>query len=359
MHSKRGKSKETTGRIAQRIILFTLIALIVPMLVFPRQFGTELARPSLVNALYELVYYGFIMFLFNRRITLVQLIQGGGLCLVFRLAVGTSFGLLIAAMYGMKVSVSLQLGLSSYLPAILFHIAATPFILHPVLMRYIQSRPRQAVREEPVEEPEPTPEPVSTPVAKEATGANMTAETHSISISRERGVVTNAPLPASTPAASGRENAATSSRQKSSSQSPAEMNGFERATRYIGEHGAVHLAAVVDHEGLLLANFRRGNIEAEDWAPLALLFFENNQHVLDRAAAFGAAEKVDLLMKNNRIVVTRESWYNLMVISERQADDFLNIRINQGMDIIRKYVEERYGRQEHTKAENTYVSGTK
>jgi hypothetical protein len=345
MRSKREKSKETTGRVTQRIVLFTLIALIIPMLIFPRQFGTELARPSLVNALYELVYYGFIMFLFNRRINLVQLIQGAGICLVFRLALGASFGLLIAVMYAMKVTVSLQLGLSSYLPAILFHIAVTPFVL------------RQAVREEPVEEPEPVPAPP--PVPKETPGASMTAETHSISVSRERGIVTNAPLPSSTPASSSRQSESVSSRSKSASSSPTEVNGFERATRYIGEHGSVHLAAVVDHEGLLLANFRRGNIEADDWAPLALLFLESNQQVLDRASAFGNAEKVDLLMKSNRIVVTRENWYSLLVISERQTDDFLNIRINQGMDIIRKYVEERYGRQEHTKAENTYVSGTK
>lgn len=187
----------------------------------------------------------------------------------------------------------------------------------------------------------------------------MTAETHSISVSRERGIVTNAPLPSTTPVSASRPSEHVSPRSRSVSSAPSEMNGFERATRYIGEHGSVHLAAVVDHEGLLLANFRRGNIEAENWAPLTLLFLESNQQVLDRASAFGDAEKVDLFMKSNRIVVTRENWYSLLVISERQTDDFLNIRINQGMDIIRKYVEERYGRQEHTKAENTYVSGTK
>ena len=44
-----------------------------------------------------------------------------------------------------------------------------------------------------------------------------------------------------------------------------------------------------------------------------------------------------------------------MVLSERQADDLLNIRINQGMDILRKYAAEKYASGQQTQVEKSYV----
>jgi hypothetical protein len=114
---------------------------------------------------------------------------------------------------------------------------------------------------------------------------------------------------------------------------------------------------VVDHEGLLLANFKRGNLDPEAWAPLALVFYDQNCHVLDRVA-FNAPEKIDLVLKDNRLVIARVDQVSLMVIAERQTDDFLNIRINQSMDIIKRYLDERYGKKTDKTVESINVSGT-
>ncbi len=329
---------EISKRTGMRISALTVLVLIVPLFVFPRQFGTELARGSLVNALYELVYYGFVMFLANRQVTLLQLIQVSGVCLIFRLAMGALFGLLVSALYSMGLSISLQLGMTSYLPAILFHVAVAPFVLWPVARDLI--RPKKLRRAAP---------------SGTAEARNLEIGGTSIAISRERGVVSDS-TPQSVPDVQEVED----SPEQAAVEEPAvslagsDTTGFDRATYYIGEHGSVNVAAVVDFEGLLLSNFRRGEADPEEWAPMALLLAEANRKVLGKVTS-GLPERLDLLVGGDRLVIVRQDWYSLVVVADRQTDDFLNIRISQGMEIIRKYVEERYSQTEHNNAEMTYV----
>lgn len=133
-----------------------------------------------------------------------------------------------------------------------------------------------------------------------------------------------------------------------------DMNGFERTVRYIAEHGSVYYASVVDPDGLLLANYHRGKIDPEDMAPLAVLFFEWNRAVLAKGR-LGEAEKIDITLKEKRLILGRVGDLCLMVLSERQADDLLNIRMNQGMDILRKYAAEKYAPGQQTQVEKSYV----
>lgn len=332
---------EITKRAGFRIAVFGTLAVILPLFVFPRQFGTELAKGSLINAMIELLFYGFLMFLFNRRASLMQLAQVSGVCLIFRLVLGAVFGLFAATIYSMDFLISLQLGLSSYLPAILFHIVVTPLVLWPVISPLAEYRPKRKV----IVQPEST------------ESRSLDAGATSIAISKEHGIVSDAQVPSASP----EEQPKSAVERLSEETAPAapvavaDINGFDRATGYIGEHGSVHLAVVADHEGLILSSFQRGqDADPEAWAPMSLLLFESNRQALSRVDS-GLPEKLDLLAGKDRIVMARQNWYSLVVIAERQTDDFLNIRINQGLEIMRKYVEERYSKIEHHKAEMTYV----
>lgn len=133
-----------------------------------------------------------------------------------------------------------------------------------------------------------------------------------------------------------------------------DINGFERSVRYVSEHSSVLYAAVVDHEGLLLANFHRAKIEPEDMAPLAVMFFEWNKAVLDKGG-LGPAEKIDITLRDKRLILGRVDSWCLMVFAERQADDLLNIRITQGMDMLRKFTAERYTSGQQAQMEKAYV----
>jgi hypothetical protein len=326
---------EITGRIVRQISLISMLVLIVPMIMFPDQLGAGLTKVSLINIVYELIYYSVVILFFYHRASLLKIVQITGLCLVYRLTLGAIFGFLIASMYSMNLTVSLTLGLASYLPAILLHIAVTPFILKPVSSQLVPFKKR---RRQPIKEP--------VPVEVPEHGGTTAAVSPKQAFSR--------PTPVHVPEP--KVHLSRESRVGSpSGQESAEANGFDRAVRYIGEDISVQLAVIVDDEGLLLGQFRRGEIEADDKGPFSLLFCETNRDALQRAG-WGTPEKIDLSVKDTRIIVAHEESWRLMVVAHRHGDDFLNIRINQGLEIIRKYVARRYGQKLSVNAEKMYVS---
>ncbi len=323
---------EITARTSRQIILFSMLLVVVPMVVFPERFGLDLARTSLINVLYEAIFYGVVCFLFSRTATLLQLVQAAGLCLIYRMAAGALFGFTISAMYSMDLGVSLSLGMSGYLPTVLLQIVATPFVLRPVAIQLVSAPRVYRAALPPMEIAE----------------SGQTGGT-AIAVSTKRGV-------SRTDSPTSRATAADTELQVETLPETTVTggNGFERATRYIAEDASVHLAAVVDFEGLLLGHFQRGVTVAEDWAPYALLVREANRGLLHRAG-WGEPETVTLALTDRRVVVTYDKTFCLLVVADPQMDDFVKIRIRQGLEIVRKYVAERYGDSLVEKAEKTYV----
>lgn len=324
---------EISARIARQTALFTLLLLIAPMVIFPARFGSSVIKASLIYAMYELVFYGLVIWMLNHRASLLQLVQASGVCFVYRLVVGAVFGLFIAIAYSMNLKVSMTLGTSGYLPALLLHVVATPFVLRPLWGQLLPGEERHLVRPlqaEPPVEPE----------------SGLT----SISVSKARGLSVAGVEPVRVA-----ETKTKTTGFDTFSQIPdAGGNGFERAVRYIGGDASVQMAAVVDHEGLLLGQFSRNQIDCEDWAPYALTLVEVNNRVLS-AGQWGEAEKLKIEMADNRLILVSEQSYTIMVMAEWQADDLLNIRINQGLEIIKKYVAERYGVRPYDNAEKKHV----
>jgi len=65
--------------------------------------------------------------------------------------------------------------------------------------------------------------------------------------------------------------------------------------------------------------------------------------------------QVTLTIENMRVTVVSEDGLSLMVLADIQQDDVMNIRITQGMEIIRKYMAERYSQELFVNAEKKYV----
>jgi len=321
----------------------SFLLLVVPLLVFPTQFGLPLARASVLTVLLEAVYYVVMTLLFGREVTFGKALSTAGFCLLYRYSLGVLFGCGVALFFAVGWSAAMQIGVFSYLPAVLLQTIAAPFVLRPLLGPV--SSDRRTARPEPREF-----------AARESASTGLT----SISVSREKGVYTESQTLRVQPEAEARRQFVQTHEPGGSSVPQSELNGFERATRYIGEHGSVFLAAVVDNEGLLLSNFKRGSIESEDWAPLALLFFDANRRVLNRATrSLGTPEKLDVLLKDTRILMAREAIFSLMVVAERNSDESLQIRFNQAMEMVRRYVAERFGSGQESNAERIHVSDIK
>lgn len=314
-----------------QVILFSALLIVVPMFYFPARFGMELATGSFAYSMFEVVFYGFLFYIFRPGSSLLQLFAGAGLTFLYRIVMGTILGVFLSIFYSMDFSVSLALGVSRYLPAIALHILAAPFVMRPFFL---------AIADEPAYSPR-----------RRSVAARPAAA------DREYDVVTQPYLPRS----EGRPTVDSSERvteAKGGTVMLGESDGFHRAVRYIGEHHAVLLAAVVDFEGLTMATFQRDGCDPELWAPYSLLFREANDRLLKKINDDNGVGRLDLIFGPRRLVIVNVDSVNLLVLFRHEDDELLGIRIMQAADMIRKYVSERYGHLKPSSTEERYVSNS-
>jgi len=321
----------TSNRDSMQFFLLSVILLIVPMFIFPAKFGLEIGFGSVAYSLIEIIFYTIVFYLFRPSGSTLQLFQGVGLAFLYRMVMGSVFGLLIAIMYGVDFAVAMTLGVSRYLPAILIHVLAAPFIIRPFYMCFTrETRPSRSryTKEQP---------------------ASRAAVDRQVKSSM-RPMVTNRRTQTAGETSSFDSGSATSV--------GLDTNGFERAVKYLGEHHSVKLATVVDREGLSMATFARGGMDVEQWAPFSLLFRESNESVLNRNGENMKMDQLRLSFHDLRIEITNIDDFSLLVLSDREDDDLLKIRIVQATDMIRKYSSERYGKLLSAVTEEQHVSNT-
>lgn len=322
---------ELTERTIRQILLLTLLAIIIPMVVFPEQLGIQLGQLSLLNLVWEILFYGIVIYVVHRPQNLTILLKASLLCLAARLVVGMLFGLMVVVMYGLNIKVALSLGLWSYLPGVLLHIAAMPLVLKPLTSQICEVPKRRL--------------PVSTPASQVG-----------------KALRSSAPQASVVPRFAAPQGAKPAIRSQSTPKSSApntvgvdeNINGFDEAVNHVGAISSVELATLVDNEGLLLAGYVRDNLVAEDLAPLSILYFEEFGRVGRRMDVDGP-EKIDMTMKDKRLILSRNDTICLMILAERQADDLLAIRANQGMEIASRYMENRCRPKAAANAEKSYV----
>jgi hypothetical protein len=311
---------DINSRVTRQMLLISLVVLMIPMIIFPERLGTMLAEASFAKFLLELAFYVMIIYFFNRKAPLANLIKSAALCMLYRFGLGTIFGLLIVVMYSLNFNVAITLGTVSYIPAIVLHVIVTPFIVRPIFSKWLLK-------------PE-----------TDEFDSNVVMDIEKIGV---------------TSFAATKDKTLDTSHPDSDGEFPTEPvktsnNGFAKAVNYIGEDGSVMVAAVVDNEGLLLANFKRGSIEIEDLSPFANLLIDKNVEQLSRLG-LNSPEKIEYVFENRKLIIANENEYLLMVVSERTADDVLNIRINQGLEIIRNFVANRYSDKLIGNGEKSYV----
>lgn len=325
-----------------QVTLLSVLMIFVPMFYFPARFGLDLVSGSMTTyMMFEIFFYGIIFYAFRPKSSLLQLFAGAGLTFLYRILIGSIFGFLLSVFYNMDLSVCLALGVSRYLPAILLHVAAAPFIMRVFYINiYNQTASKKApgkVDIKPVKISvsrgvRPTPQPTDPPQKK--TAESTTVPMSSASEEKETSML-------------------------SSHMVGQGVNGFDRAVSYIGEHHAVMIAAVVDHEGLTMATFKRQGFDVDIWAPYALLIKSSNQDLINRFDDGRSLSEIEMSFGGKRLTITKAGQLSLVVLANREEDDLLNIRIAQGAEIIKKYMSDRYGKlMSESTEEQQYVSDT-
>nr|MBN2276707.1 hypothetical protein [candidate division Zixibacteria bacterium] len=320
-----------------KVLLFSTLLVMVPMFYFPARFGMDLAMGSFTYSMFEIVFYGLVFYLFRPKVTLIQLFAGAGLTFLYRIMIGSVFGIFLSFMYHMNFSVSLALGVSRYLPAILLQVMAAPFVMRPFFLLIVDQtvvERRPARRERPI----------------------TTAVQPRKDIEEVESIMPFHSRPESRPVRTGSDSI--SEGGPSGISLGSNMDGFDRAVKYLGEHHAVVLATVVDSEGLTLGTFKRGDIDPDIWAPYSLLFRKANSALLHRAGDQDNIENIDMIFGSRRLVIVKTVNFNLLVLSNHEEDELLNIRIKQAAEIVKKYASERYGRLLPANTGEQYVSHT-
>ncbi len=317
------------------ILLFSLILVIIPTVIFPDRLGLPLMSGSAVFMLFEVAFYGFVLFLFRRDANLQTLTMGAALLLVYRMAVGAVFSLAIIIKFGTGIATGMafSLGMTKYMPAVLLHVLATPLVLRPVFVAMVDGM---------VERQMP-PRPVSTGTGTIRPKTDKAAP----AVSRIQQRLAAAPSQRHRPEQLQPQPGRTDSE-----------NQFEKAVTYLGEAASVQMAMLVDEEGLPLARFSRCNEDEDLWAPLAIILEGHNSQVLNRYRRGGDPEKIDITTKHSRILVRRIERVVLVVLADHEVDETVLIRIAQAADMIRKYMSERYSPALFARVEERYVSNT-
>jgi hypothetical protein len=137
-----------------------------------------------------------------------------------------------------------------------------------------------------------------------------------------------------------------------------EDNQFERAVNYVGESSAVKMCLIIDEEGLILSQFSRCDEEADFWAPLVLVIEKNNRSLLGQYGRGEEVDKIDICTRNLRVIQCRIEHLILMVLTEREIDETIHIRVSQAMEMTRKYMSERYSPALFARVEERYVSNS-
>ncbi len=314
--------------IRRLILLLSLVLVAVPMVLFPHRLGISFSGGSALFLLYEMIFYGVVLYAFRRDARLSTLMVGAALTLVYRLVLGAAFGVTIIIMYSLDSSIAFSLGMAKYMPGIILQVLAAPFVLRPVYLGMAASL-----------------SPVSEPHYRRGARREVIGEASAVTTPSLRENLISPAAPA------GRSETASPNTPAGS-----DDNQFDRAMAYLGESGAVRMALLVDLEGLPLARFNRSPEEPEDWAPYALVSLERNCNFAAWNGQQELPERVDVGFRSQRLLIRRIDRLILMLVTEPNVDETIHIRIAQAADMIRKYMNERYSPAIFARVEGRYVS---
>ncbi|HSG99230.1 MAG TPA: hypothetical protein VLB27_04220 [candidate division Zixibacteria bacterium] len=319
----RARESSFGTRDVMQLVVFSLIVVVGPLLVYPRTFDVDLTVtwPSLFLA--EFAYYLIVSALLNTGSGAGAAALGALVSFGYRICLAALFGLMIFAPGAAELGEAIGEGVYKFWPAFALFILSAPFVTVSLVRTMIermaaesQAAPQFTAPREPVA--------VERPVRSEARKSVYTATLVTGSEPREA-------APPVEYAFGEAENTG----------APASLNGFERGVRYLAEDGSVRVAAVVDPNGLQLASTSRMGFIAEAWSPLAVTMMSENASVFARHGRQRPLQ-LEALYDDLKIDCRAIGPFLLMVVAERHADDLLGVRISQASDMIAKYISTRY-----------------
>ncbi|UCB52699.1 MAG: roadblock/LC7 domain-containing protein [Candidatus Zixiibacteriota bacterium] len=290
------------------ILLISLLIMVLPLVLFPRDLGLKFASSVPLLFALELCWYALVLFVLFSKAAAPRVFLLALLTLGYRIGLGIGFGFLLLVMFSLALSSSIKMGIYQYPPVLLLHALVSPFVLKPVY-RFLIEKTRKSR-------------------AAEA-GATMST-----------GKVTE-PVPSETVAESGQEAAAIGSTSKEKEPKVAAEEKLENFLHYLKEYAGVKAVILVDHEGLVLAEDSSSDSDPETVATYAKHIKETNDQILDKMGE-KASERIGIYTTDAWICLNKIDDLILAVVSDRRTDELLSVRIQQSTGMIKRYFHQKY-----------------
>jgi len=121
-----------------------------------------------------------------------------------------------------------------------------------------------------------------------------------------------------------------------------ETPDFDDAVSYVGGYTGVRMCWVVDNEGLPLAFWQRQDYTGavEFWAPVSIELVEFNRRTLSVGGEVLPLH-VETRFEAGRLVLQSAGEYWIGVLTDRDADDLIGVRLTQAREMVLKHLQER------------------
>jgi predicted regulator of Ras-like GTPase activity (Roadblock/LC7/MglB family) len=286
-------------------LLISCFIMVVPLILFPRDFGVKLSLSVFLLLALELGWYSLVLFVLFPRESASRVLPFAMTTLVYRIALGLGFTVLLLMMFSLSIKSALRLGIHLYAPAFLLQAIMAPFVLKSVFGVYLRNR-------------------------------QMTKKLRVVGFQQETGEDSFSPSPEMP-----EDSEPIRSSQPEKESKVAVKTSLESILHYLREYAGVKMALLLDQEGLVVACDARQGFDAEKIASFSRQLKEINDKVLlDMGEK--PAERIGIHTSDLWISLYQIGEFTLAVLSERRTDELLSVRITQSTVMIERFLTEKY-----------------
>ena len=287
-------------------LLITCFTLVVPLILFPRDFGLRIGLTMFFLFALELGWYTIVLLASFPREPASRVFPFILITLGYRAALGVGFGILLMVMFSVSIGPAVRLGVYQYAPAFLLQAVMSPFVLRSLFGALLKNR--------------------------QARG-----KARAVGFEQENGEVPN---PASSEMAEGVtefKRAVPGDKE----QKMATKVSLESILHYLREYSGVKAALLVDPDGLVVACDSTNDFDAQRMASYSRHLKDKNDQVL-RAMGEGRSEKIAIYTSDAWMSFHQIGEFTLVVLCQRRTDELLSVRITQSISMIEKLLAEKY-----------------
>jgi predicted regulator of Ras-like GTPase activity (Roadblock/LC7/MglB family) len=290
------------------ILLISLLVMVVPLVLFPRDLGLKLTSSVPLLLTLELCWYALVLFVVFSRAGAPRVLLSALLTLGYRIGLGIGFGILLLVMFSLELSSSIKMGIYQYPPVLLLQALVSPFVLKPIYGLLMERPPRRKEVE-----------------SKTAASAGE-ADEHAVSETASESVQDP-------------ERMGSGPKEKESRAGAEEK--LENFLHYLREYAGVKAAVLVDQEGLVLAEDSSSGSDPETIATYAKHIKETNDRILGQMGE-KSSERIGIHTADAWICLNEIDGLTLAVVSDRRTDELLSVRIQQSTGMIKRYFRQKY-----------------